>query len=102
MGDYINIDPNAQSLASDKLTVQRLLDAYIRVDGQAFEANTYVEEYISDLNGSLQWSYATLQSSLEEMAQEVVFNLQFWGDPDLYFHWVSIPSVSYTHLRAHE
>src|SRR5450759_1969959 len=92
MGDYINIDPNAQSLASDKLTVQRLLDAYIRIDGQAFEAETYVEEYISDLNGSLQWSYATLQSSLEEMAQEVVFNLPFWGDPDLSFHWVSIPS----------
>jgi len=91
MGIYVNIDPFASSLETDKLTVQNLFDHYIRVDGEALDTTTFVQEYLADLP-SISWSYSDLQSALDEMAALVVDNLQFWVDPDLRVHWVTIPA----------
>lgn len=91
LGIFTNIDPFASSLRTDKLTVQQLLDHYFRVDGQAAETDTFVGEYLTDFM-KLTWTYSDLQRALEEMAAFVVENLQFWLDPDLFFHWVTIPA----------
>lgn len=91
LGDYVNIDPYAHSLATDKLTVQALLDHYVRVDGEAVETEQYVEEYLTDFP-TLFWSYTDVQRVLEEIAGGIAVNLQFWIDPDLKFHWVAVPA----------
>jgi hypothetical protein len=91
LGDYVNIDPNAHSLKTDKLTVQALFDAYMRYDGEAIGTTMYVGEYLSDFP-MLSWSYTTLQGALEELAAEIAENIQFWIDPDLRFHWIAIPA----------
>lgn len=90
-GTYVNIDTNAQSSGDDKSTVQALIAAYIRVDGQALETSTYVNSYVS-VDPPIYWEYTDLQSALEELASEVTVNVQFWIDPDLYFHWQAIPA----------
>lgn len=90
LGVFVNIDPYASSLKTDKLTVQNLLDHYIRVDGTAFDTTTFVQEYLSDFM-TLTWNYSKLRTALEQLAAFIVGNLQFWGDPDLKFHWVTIP-----------
>lgn len=91
LGVFVNIDPFASTLDTDKLTVRQLLDHYIRVNGEAFDTSTYVEEYIAQLFPR-SWYYQNLQAVLEELAALVVANLQFWVDPDLKFHWVTIPA----------
>lgn len=91
LGDYVNIDPFGHSLATDKLTVASLFDNYIRVDGEAIDADTFVGEFLSDFP-TIYWAYSTLQRSLEELASGVAANLQFWLDPDLRFHWAAIPA----------
>lgn len=92
LGIYVNIDPFAASLETDKLTVQQLFDHYVRVaDGLSVETTTYVNQYISDLF-QIDWEYTDVQTALEELAANVVENLQFWIDPDLFFHWVVIPA----------
>lgn len=91
LGDYVNIDPFAASLDTDKTTVQTLLDHYIRVDGTAIETATYVGEYLTDF-ATLYWSYTSLKQALEDLAAGIAENLQFWIDPDLKFHWVAIPA----------
>jgi hypothetical protein len=91
LGIFVNIDPFNSTLDTDKLTVQRWLDHYIRVDGTALETDTFVQQYLTDLP-SKSWYYSRLQTVLEELAAYVVNNLQFWIDPDLFFHWVTIPA----------
>lgn len=91
LGDWVNIDPYAHSLATDKLTLQSLFDKYVRVDGAAFGTDTYVGEYLTDF-GPIFWTYSNVQSALEEMAGHVANNLQFWDDADLEVHWVAIPA----------
>lgn len=91
LGDYVNIDPNGHSLATDKLTIQALFDKYIRVDGQAIGTSTFVGEFLSNFT-TIYWSYSDLQAALEEMASRIAANLQFWLDPDLEFHWAVIPA----------
>jgi hypothetical protein len=91
LGVFVNIDPYGTTLDTDKLTVQALLDHYIRVNGEAFETSTYVEEYVTELFPR-SWYYKQLQDVLEELAAIIVANLQFWADPDLFFHWVTIPA----------
>lgn len=92
LGIYVNIDPNAETLETDKLTVQNLFDVYLRVaDGTAIDTTTYVNEYLTDFY-PISWAYGNLQRSLEELAALINVNLQFWIDPDLKFHWVAIPA----------
>lgn len=91
LGDYVNVDPFAHSLATDKLTVQSLLDHYVRVDGEAFGTDTYVGEYLTDFF-PFYWAYTNVQSALEELASTIAENIQFWGDPDLEYHWVAVPA----------
>lgn len=91
LGDYVNIDPHANSLATDKLTVQALFDSYIRVDGEAIDTDTFVGEYLTDFP-TIYWSYSNLQQALEELAAGIAQNLQFWLDPDLKLHWTAIPA----------
>lgn len=90
LGDYVNIDPNAHSLATDKLTVQALFDSYIRVDGEAIDTSSFVGEYLTSFP-TIYWAYSNLQTALEELAAGIAQNLQFWLDPDLAFHWTAIP-----------
>lgn len=91
LGDYVNIDPHASSLDTDKLTVAALFDSYIRVDGEAIDADTYVGEYLTDF-ATIYWAYSNLQRALEELAAGIAQNLQFWLDPDLRFHWTVVPA----------
>lgn len=91
LGVFVNIDPFATSLKTDKLTVQQLFDHYLRVDGTAIETDTYVNEYLTDFL-TLTWVYSKLKAALEQMAAFIIGNLQFWIDPDLFFHWVLIPA----------
>lgn len=92
LGVFVNIDPNAQSLETDRLTIQNLFDVYIRVDGdQAIDTDTFVGEYLSGFF-PINWSYSNLQTALEELAALISANLQFWIDPDLKFHWTTIPA----------
>ena len=91
LGDYVNIDPYGHSLATDKLTVQALMDNYIRVDGEAFGTDTYVGEYITSLPYT-EWPYTDLDTVLTNLAALITSNLQLWSDPDLEFHWVAIPA----------
>jgi len=91
LGDYVNIDINAHSLRTDRLTIQHLFDKYFRVDGQAVDTDEFVGEYLVDFP-MLSWQYSDLQSALEELASQIAQNLQFWLDPDLKFHWVAIPA----------
>jgi len=90
LGVYVNVDHYANSLKTDKKTVKRLLDHYIRVDGEALETDTYVFKYLDDF-ATIYWAYTDLQSALEDLASQIVENLQFWIDPDLKFHWQTIP-----------
>lgn len=92
-GDYIMVDNNAQTLATDKLTVQNLLDVYMRVAGLAYETVTYVGEFLpADSFFPLKWLYKDLQEALNQLAALVNLNLQYWGDPDMFFHWTAIPA----------
>lgn len=92
LGIFVNIDPFASSLETDRLTVQQMFDHYVRVaGGQAIETDTYVGEYVTDLF-QIDWEYTDVQAVLEDLAANVVENLQFWIDPDLFFHWVVIPA----------
>lgn len=91
LGIYVNIDPYASTLATDKLTVQTWLDHYLRIHGIAVDADTFVNQYIDDLFPQ-DFDYSNLQEALEKVASLVAANLQFWLDPDLMFHWVTIPS----------
>jgi hypothetical protein len=91
LGVFINIDPYGITLDTDKLTIQSLFDHYFRVDGQSIETTTYVNQYLDEIF-PIEWSYGDLQKALEEMAALIQDNLQFWIDPDLYFHWVTIPA----------
>lgn len=90
-GDYVNIDPFANSLDTDKKTVKQLLDKYIRVDGEEIGTSTFVAKYLSNF-ATIYWTYTTLQAALEDLAGNIAKNLQFWIDPDLEFHWVAIPA----------
>lgn len=91
LGIYVNIDPYATTLATDKLTVQALFDHYVRINGQAIETSTYVGEYVTEIF-PVEWAYSDVQAALEDLAALVVDNLQFWIDPDLKFHWTVIPA----------
>ena len=100
LGDYTPIDPYANTLGTDKLTIQQLFDHYFRVDGDAAETDTYVSELLplGSFN-PIYWSTAgtaataaTLASALADLAGLVSSNVQFWLDPDLYFHWQVIPA----------
>lgn len=91
LGDYVNIDPFAHSLATDKLTIQALFDRYIRVDGEAINTTEFVGEYLTDF-GPIFWAYSNLQRALEELAGYIAANLQFWLDPDLKLHWITVPA----------
>lgn len=90
-GVYVNIDPDATSLGTDKLTVQNLFDKYLRINGNAVDATTFVNEYLTDF-AAVTWASTYLSNALEELAALIVENLQFWIDPDMKFHWVTIPS----------
>lgn len=90
-GFFVNIDPFASTLTTDKLTVQQLLDHYIRVNGESITTADFVYEYLTDVP-SKTWDYTTLQRALEELAAMVNANVQFWVDPDLKFHWAAIPA----------
>jgi hypothetical protein len=90
LGVFVNIDPYAATLQTDRLTVQNWLDHYIRVDGTAFETDTYVGEFLPNVP-KLPLEYTHLQAALEKLAALVTQNLQFWADPDLFFHWAIIP-----------
>lgn len=92
-GDFIPIDPYANSLADDKQTVQALFDHYIRVAGEAIGTDTFVVPNLSP--GSFTpifWNRATLRSALDDLASLVTNNLQYGIDPDLELHWTPIPS----------
>lgn len=89
-GFFQNIDPFAQSLKTDKLTVQQWFDHYIRVDGEAFDTEEFVNQYIDDLTAFTP-EYEYLSGALDKLAAMVLENLQHWGDPDLKYHWVTIP-----------
>jgi hypothetical protein len=92
-GNYVAIDPSANSNATDRITVQTLLAHYITVDGSPFETSTFVGEYLP--GGSfdpIYFSYTTLRGALDELAGYVTSNLQYWLDPNLKFHWKAIPS----------
>lgn len=91
LGVFINVDPYGATLATDKLTVQALFDHYFRVDGEAIDTETFVNEYLADIF-PIEWSYSDMQQALEEMAALIQANLQFWIDMDLRFHWVTIPA----------
>lgn len=91
MGVFVNIDPYAETLATDKLTVQQLFDHYVRIRGEAVDTDTFVFQYIDDLD-QIRWAYSDVKAALEEMAALVQTNLQFWLDPDLKFHWQAIPA----------
>jgi hypothetical protein len=90
-GDYIAVDAWANSTGSDRQTIQTLFDHYIRIRGSSIETSEFVGEYLVDL-ATVYWMYSTLQSALEELASFVSQNLQFWLDPDLKFHWQTIPA----------
>lgn len=91
LGVYVNIDPFADTLETDKQTIQTWFDHYFRIHGDAVETDTYVNQYIDDLFPQF-FNYSNMQSALEEMASRIAANLQFWIDPDLFFHWVTIPA----------
>ncbi len=91
LGDYVNVDPQAHSRKTDKRTVIKILDHYLRVDGEAFDTSEFVFEYLNDFD-TLHWAFTDVQAVFEELASHVVENLQFWVDPDLKFHWVAIPA----------
>lgn len=92
-GDYIAIDPYAESLATDRETIIALFDHYIRINGEAIDTATYVGQYlVPESFAKFRWTYSTLQKVLEELASLITVNLQSWIDPDLKFHWVAIPS----------
>lgn len=90
-GFFMNIDPFASALATDRLTVQQLFDHYVRINGRAMETSTYVGEFLTDLR-SITWDYGDVEKALNDMAALVVANLQFWIDPDDFVHWVLIPA----------
>lgn len=91
LGIFVNIDPFSSTLQTDKLTVQTWLDNYLRVRGDALETETFVTQYLDDVFPQ-DFDYADLQQALEKLASLVAANLQFWADPDLFFHWVTIPA----------
>lgn len=90
-GFFMNIDPFASSLDTDRLTVQQLFDHYVRINGRAMETNTFVGEFLSDFR-AITWDYKDVQSALNDMAALIVANLQFWIDPADFVHWVLIPA----------
>lgn len=91
-GIFVNIDPNASTLSTDKLTVQNIFEAYFRLaDGTAIDTETFVYEYLSNIQPKAEWDYSNVQRVLEELAAMIQSNIQFWIDPDLKFHWVAIP-----------
>lgn len=92
-GDYIMVDEDAQTLSTDKQTVQNLFDVYMRYFGIAFETNTYVGTYLPvDSFIPIKWLYTDLQAALDALAALVTANLQFWLDPDDFVHWSAIPA----------
>jgi len=91
MGIFVNIDPYAAVLETDKLTVQMWFDHYFRVNGEAADTITFVEQYLDHVFMQ-DPSYGNLQNALESLAALIAANLQFWLDPDLAFHWVAIPA----------
>lgn len=92
-GDYIMVDENASTLATDKQTIQNLFDVYFRYFGNPMETDTYVGTYLPvDSFVPFKQLYSTLQAFLEALAGLVTVNLQFWLDPDDFFHWTAIPA----------
>lgn len=92
-GDWIAIDPYANSLADDAQTVQALFDHYFRFNGDAVGTSTYVETNLAP--GSFApvfWTYSTLRGALDDMAALVAGNLQHGITPDLEEHWQILPA----------
>jgi len=94
LGIFVNIDPYASPLETDKLTVQSWFDHYFRVNDEAVDTDTFVVSYLENLDKMYMQepSYGNLQQALEDLAALIIQNLQFWIDPDLNFHWVAIPA----------
>lgn len=90
-GFFMNIDPFASSLETDKLTVQQLFDHYVRINGRAMETATFVGEFLTGFR-TITWDYGDVQKALSDMAALIVANLQFWIDPADFVHWVLIPA----------
>ncbi len=71
-GNYVAVDPSANTSATDAGTVASLFDAYVRLpDGTALDATTHVAEYIpnSYLGANiLYWDRRTLRSVLDDLA----------------------------------
>jgi hypothetical protein len=88
--EFIAVDPSATFGSSPAA----LISAYLSIPGGSIDVTAYVQETpIPQPEGSsvYSWFYTTLQSILEELAAYSLANVQFWLDPDLYFHWQAIP-----------
>jgi hypothetical protein len=92
-GNYVFIDPNAATSATDRVTIQALFDTYFRIGADAAETVTYVGEYLAP--GSfvpIFWSNSNLAKAVAELSALVAVNIQDWLDPDFFCHHVSIPA----------
>jgi hypothetical protein len=95
-GNYISVDPNGNTSATDATTIRDLFATY--VGGPILiNTTTYVNTYVpNSYLGShiLYWSRTPLRSALSELRDVAGPNVHFWIDPDLNFHWVAFPLSS--------
>jgi hypothetical protein len=92
-GHYVFVDPFANTLATDKVTVQAWFDHYFRVGTEAADTSTFVSEYLPAGSFSpIYWTFTTLKKALDDLAAVCGANLQWWLDPDLAVHWASVPA----------
>lgn len=89
-GIFVNFDPFATSLQTDKLTVQQLFGHYVRIFGIALDTSTFVGEFLTNFT-AITWDFSDVEAALNDLAALIVYNLQFWIDPDDKVHWVLIP-----------
>lgn len=91
-GDYVDIDPYANTLADDAQTVTTLFDHYFRFNGAAVDTSGVVAFLTAGGFSPIYWTYTTLKSALDDLAALSTSNVQYWIDPDLIFHWAIIPA----------
>lgn len=89
------IDPDARLWATDRITVQKWYDAYVRApDGGSFETDTYVEQVVPQgilFDGNtgepnMVASPGPLRGALQQLAGMGAVPVYHWIDPDRMVH----------------